>query len=161
MNLYHAPLRTQSNTPLVAIDSDQPQSKNRQRLYLWLGHGFVALGFIGMVLPVMPTTVFWIIAAVFYAKSSPEHYQRLVGHRRYGQVIKDYIDHGVISRKGKYAAWLGMLASAVIILLLPLGKIGTIGGLIGLVIAATYVGTRPELVPITVEESAESSTGPE
>ena len=63
------------------------------------------------------------------------------------RVIKDFLDHGVISKHGKWAARLGMLFSAVLLLLLPLGVTPTVIGLLGLGIGAGYVVSRPSKVP--------------
>jgi len=49
----------------------------------------VALGVIGMFLPLMPTTVFLLMAAACYARSSDRFYQRLVNHRILGVYIRN------------------------------------------------------------------------
>jgi len=43
------------------------------RRWLLLGIGYLsfATGFVGMFLPLLPTTVFWIIVVICFAKSSP------------------------------------------------------------------------------------------
>ena len=119
----------------------------KRMAYLVGGHLLLGTGFVGMVLPVMPTTVFWIGAAACYSRSSPERFRRLVGRGRTGRVIKDFLDHGVISKHGKWAASLGMLFSAVLLLLLPLGVTPTVIGFLGLGIGAGYVVSRPSKVP--------------
>lgn len=48
----------------------------------------VALGVIGIFLPLMPTTVFLLLAAACYARSSDRFYQRLVSHRVLGVYIR-------------------------------------------------------------------------
>ena len=48
----------------------------------------VALGVIGIFLPLMPTTVFLLMAAYCYARSSDRFYQKLVNHRILGIYIK-------------------------------------------------------------------------
>ena len=115
-------------------------------LFLWLGHVLLGLGFIGVFLPLLPTTVFWIGAALCYAKSSPERYHRLLGHSHAGEAIKDFLDHGVISRKGKWAAVLGMSAAAIIIVLLDNGLLFTSLSLMIIAAGAAYVLTRPSQV---------------
>ena len=112
-------------------------------LLSWGGHTLTGLGFIGMLLPVLPTTVFWIGAAICYAKSSPTFYHKLIGHKRFGKATQLYIDHGIISRQGKSAALLGMSFSALLIWLAPLSHFLTLAGILSLALAAIYVVSRP------------------
>jgi uncharacterized membrane protein YbaN (DUF454 family) len=49
----------------------------------------VVLGVIGIFLPLMPTTVFLLLAAACYARSSERFYQRLVTHRFLGAYIRN------------------------------------------------------------------------
>ena len=42
------------------------------------GLAFFAIGFVGMPLPLLPTTIFWILAAACFAKSAPDLYQRIL-----------------------------------------------------------------------------------
>lgn len=97
-----------------------------------------------MLLPVMPTTVFWIGACICYAKSSPRLYRRLVSHQRFGKPVQNYIEAGMISRKGKLAALFGMALSAAIMLLTAANPTVLAFASFGLAIAAVFVITRPE-----------------
>ncbi|WP_109514091.1 YbaN family protein [Pseudomonas ovata] len=59
----------------------------------WLS---VALGIIGIFLPVLPTTPFLLLAAGCFARSSPRFYHWLVDHPRLGPWIRDYLNgHGI------------------------------------------------------------------
>ena len=49
----------------------------------------VGLGVIGIFLPLMPTTVFLLMAAACYARSSDRFYQKLVNHRILGVYIRN------------------------------------------------------------------------
>ena len=130
---------------MTALGTKRGASAKRMA-YLIGGHVLLGLGFIGMVLPLMPTTVFWIGAAACYSKSSPARFRRLIGRGRTGRVIKDFLDHGVISARGKWAATSGMLLSAVLLILLPLGFTPTVIGLSGLVVGVVFVLSRPGTV---------------
>lgn len=118
----------------------------RRLLMLATGYLFFAIGFIGIFLPVMPTTVFWIIAAICFAKSSPAMYRRILARPSVGPAVADFIDHGVIGRNSKRVAIAGMTVGAAIILLADIGSGPTAAALFGIFLAAIYVGTRPSVV---------------
>ncbi len=58
--------------------------------YLALGFVCLGLGFIGIFLPLMPTTVFMLLAAFFFARSSERWHTWMLEHPRFGRVIRDY-----------------------------------------------------------------------
>lgn len=135
-------------------DSMVSGSPHRPGLYLIGGHLLLGLGFLGMALPVLPTTVFWIGAAACYARSSPERYRRLISRGRMGGVIRDFLEHGAIAPEGKLAAAIGMAIAALVLLLAPLGGSARLIGLLGLALGAGYVLSRPGRVAEPTPESA-------
>ena len=76
--------------------------------YLCLGWAMVALGFIGAFLPLMPTTIFLILASWFFARSSPRLEAWLLGHPRFGTTLRAWSDTGAVPRHAKIAACIGM-----------------------------------------------------
>ena len=127
--------------------SNARQLQIKRLLCQFTGHLLFAVGIIGIFLPVMPTTVFWIGAAACYLKSSPENYHALVSRKRYGATIARFLEHGVINHAEKRIALIGMLFSLIALLFLPLGNIAKLFGVAGLAIAAAYVLTRPGQIP--------------
>jgi len=77
----------------------------------------VALGVIGIFLPLMPTTVFLLLAAACYARSSERFYRKLVENRWLGGYIRRGREGGGMSRRQKAVTlamlWAGILASAI------------------------------------------------
>jgi uncharacterized membrane protein YbaN (DUF454 family) len=57
-----------------------------------LGLACVVLGLVGVVLPGLPTTPFLILAAACFVRSSQTLYDRLLAHRRFGPLVRDYRD---------------------------------------------------------------------
>lgn len=73
----------------------------RKVLFISFGFLFVALGVFGIFLPIMPTTIFLIIASYFFMKSSPELYEKLLNNKYLGKYIKDYKEKKVCRKKQK------------------------------------------------------------
>jgi len=86
---------------------------------LFLSCGFVALalGLIGIPLPLLPTTPLLLLAAWFFAMSSKRFYVWLTTHRIFGRTITDYHEKGGVRRIVKIRAltllWATILSSAV------------------------------------------------
>jgi uncharacterized membrane protein YbaN (DUF454 family) len=76
----------------------------------WLMLGFLCmgLGFVGAVVPLMPTTIFMILAAGCFARSSPRLEAWLLAHPRFGPSLRAWRDEGAVSRAGKRAASVGI-----------------------------------------------------
>jgi uncharacterized protein len=81
----------------------------------WFVTGMVAmaLGLLGLVLPLLPTTSFLLLATFCFARSSPVLHDWIINHPRLGPPIADWRMHGAISRKAKTAA-VAMLAIAFV-----------------------------------------------
>ncbi len=76
----------------------------KQKLMIALGWFFVILGIIGALLPVMPTTVFLIIALGLFSKSSPRFHQMLLNNRFVGKDLKQWEQNKTMSRSSKKKA---------------------------------------------------------
>ncbi len=82
--------------------------------WAWLGLAYVslALGIIGIFLPVMPTAPFVILAAFAAARGSKRMHFRLLRDKRFGPMIRDWYRYGAIRRSAKWVATIAMSISA-------------------------------------------------
>lgn len=78
--------------------------KSIQFIYITLGTLFVGLGLAGIILPLLPTTPFLLLAAVCYARSSERCYNWLLTHRWFGEYIRNYLAGRGIPLKSKITA---------------------------------------------------------
>lgn len=87
-----------------------PETHSHLGRIFWLALACLCLllGMIGAVVPLMPTTVFLLMAAACFARSSPRLEARLLAHPRFGPSIQAWRREGAIPRRGKYAACVGM-----------------------------------------------------
>ena len=76
----------------------------KKYLFIGLGSFFVCLGFIGIIIPGIPTTVFLLLSAWFFSRSSPFLENWLINHKLFGRLIRDWNEHKSISRKSKIVA---------------------------------------------------------
>ncbi|MFQ3250264.1 MAG: uncharacterized membrane protein YbaN (DUF454 family) [Glaciecola sp.] len=74
-----------------------------------LGWLSLLLGIIGIVLPLLPTTPFVLLAAFCFSKSSPLIHRRLMANKYLGPIIKDWEQNGVIKLRTKWVATITML----------------------------------------------------
>lgn len=114
--------------------------------WLWFTAGWlmVALGFIGAMLPVMPTTIFLMMAVACFARSSPRFEHWLLSHPQFGTPLRQWREEGAISRKGRRMAFGGMAVGYVIfwVAVRPSWAMA-VGVALVFVAGAAYVGTRP------------------
>jgi uncharacterized membrane protein YbaN (DUF454 family) len=102
------------------------------------------LGVIGYLTPGLPGTIFLILAAGCFTRSSPRLENWLLNHPQLGPSVVAWRDNGAIPRKIKYIAIGSMTVSFVIVLLVHLPIVWTIGVAVALVLSALFVATRPE-----------------
>lgn len=107
-------------------------------IFVFIGSFFVFLGVLGIILPGMPATIFFLLASYFYLKSSPVLYNKLNNHRVFGKYIRDYNENKSMTRKQKISAlammWVSISISTIFfldniyvrLLVLSLGLIGTL-----------------------------------
>lgn len=79
-------------------------------VFFVLGLVLVVLGIVGAFVPLMPTTIFLILAAGCFARSSPRMERWLMEHRRLGPPLRAWREHGAIPPQAKALALAGIVA---------------------------------------------------
>lgn len=74
--------------------------------YLWISLGWISvtLGFLGIFLPLLPTTPFLLLAAFSFSKGSEPLHNWLITHPKLGPPIAHWNEHRAISRTVKIYA---------------------------------------------------------
>ncbi|HRF60682.1 MAG TPA: YbaN family protein [Fimbriimonadaceae bacterium] len=107
-----------------------------RRLWTALGVLFVGLGIVGYILPVMPGTVFLIVALFCFKRGSERLENLLLNHPRVGPILQDWERERSISKRTKIVAismmWLFIVGSVasiripwIIASAVVLGVVGT------------------------------------
>jgi len=112
---------------------------------VWLvtGLGCVALGVIGAVLPLLPTTPFLLLAAFAFAKSSDRLHTWLLNHNIFGGLIVQWRRYGAISLRAKVVSVSSMAGVFVLSLALDVPPTLLAVQAIVLTITAIFVLSRP------------------
>lgn len=113
---------------------------------LWLGLGglFLGLGLLGVVLPVLPTTPFLLLAAACFARSSPRLHGWLLAHPLFGPPIRDWEEEGAISPRAKRLAVGTMAAVLLVSVALGLSWKVLLAQAVLIAVGSAFVLTRPD-----------------
>jgi len=111
--------------------------------FRFLAYTSAGLAIAGVVLPLVPTTPFVLLAAFFASKGSPAFAAWLAAHPTFGPAIDQWRERRAVPGKAKWLACMMMAASWG--LLLALGTSAHVLALSGvfLLVVAVYLVTRP------------------
>jgi uncharacterized membrane protein YbaN (DUF454 family) len=87
------------------------------KIYFIFGLIFLILAIIGMILPLLPTTPFALVAIYFFDKSSPKFHKWCLNTPGLGNAIKDWNKGRVIGNKAKIQATILLLISGTLIII--------------------------------------------
>ncbi len=88
--------------------------------YLVIGTASLALGVIGIILPVLPTTPFILLTAYCYYRGSPRFHDWLTTHPTLGPIVEEYGDGEGMTKESKRKAiamtWVAVTLTAIFLL---------------------------------------------
>ena len=120
----------------------------RKVLLIFFGTVFVGLGVLGMFLPLMPTTVFLLLAAYCYSKSSERFHDWLLTNRWCGKYIRNYKDGRGMTVRDKATSLTLLWASILVSMWFVAGKLWLVLLLAAVAVAVTvhllWIRTRRE-----------------
>jgi uncharacterized membrane protein YbaN (DUF454 family) len=115
-------------------------------LLLALAGVCLLLGIVGVFIPILPTVPFLIVAAWAASRSSPRLHRWLLSHPRFGHLLRDWHEAGVVPRRAKWLATLMMAASgATMLFIVPANFVpGVLLLMAAMVAVAVWLWRRPE-----------------
>lgn len=135
------------SAPAATAAADEPTGPlAKRRLWLALGWLCIAIGTIGIVVPLLPTVDCYGLAAYCFARGSRRWEQWLLNHRRMGPMVRDWREHRSVPLGAKCLATLSMTVSCAWAAVVMPARTAWIPASICLLVAI-YLWSRPTRVP--------------
>ena len=100
--------------------------KVKRTIYVFIGTIFLVIGAIGVVIPVLPTTPFLLLAAACYVRGSDRLHHWMINNRIFGEFIRNYREGKGITFRNKLLTiallWVSISFSALFIIERPMIK---------------------------------------
>jgi len=111
----------------------------------WVISGLLSLGLgvVGVVLPLLPTVPFILLAGFCFARSSERLHGWLLEHRHFGPMIDDWHTRGAISPRVKRLSTLSVIGVIAISYLIGLRTLILIVQAVVLCAVMLFIWTRP------------------
>ncbi len=110
---------------------------------LALGHASLGAAALGVVLPLLPTTPFLLLAVWAYGRASPALAERLRRNRRFGPALRRWQERGEISRGAKRRAFAALAVGGAVTALAVENAFALGAALVCMAGAAAFIATRP------------------
>ena len=118
--------------------------KIHKPVFFTIGILSLSLGYVGIVVPGLPTTVFILIAAWAFSKCSTKFTYWIENHRLFGPMVLNWQQYRGLSRRAKKVAILTIISTFAFTIFIAFSLIGDlIFGFFGIALC-TWLATRPE-----------------
>ena len=120
--------------------------KLKRQLLIVCGTFCVGIAIIGIVIPLLPTTPFLLLAAICYMRGSQRLYHALMSNRVFGSYLKNYLEGRVMSLKNKIwtlsLLWIAIILASIL---------ATDNLVVRLILGAVAIGVTVHIIQIKSE----------
>ena len=118
----------------------------KKLLLVTIGLICLGLGIIGYVLPGLPGTIWLILAASLFVRSSDRLYNFVINNRLFGRKVKEFLETGAMSQRAKVFSLVSMWTFSIIsIVLTPYSWLFKVPILLLAIAGTVYIISRPTL----------------
>lgn len=127
------------------ITRTEPRKRGWLKRFAWQlgGIAALALGIVGIPLPILPTTPFLLLSAFCFARGSERLHNWLLAHPRFGPPITNWRRHGAISRRGKAFAGVAIAGAFLISIAIGVPVYALVLQSIALACVSAFIFSRP------------------
>ena len=119
-------------------------AKFKKLILIFIGLICLSLGIVGYVIPGMPGTIFLIIAATLFVRSSDRLYRFVVENKLFGSQVRKFLETGEIPIRVKLMSISSMWGFTIIsVVMAPYGWLFNLSILSLSIVGTWYISSRP------------------
>lgn len=119
-------------------------AKFKKLILIFIGLVCLGLGIVGYVIPGMPGTIFLIISATLFVRSSDRLYKFVVENKLFGSQVKKFLETGEIPLRAKVMSISSMWGFTIIsVVIAPYGWLFDVSILSLSITGTWYISSRP------------------
>jgi uncharacterized protein len=134
----------EKNEGAGASPPTRPHARPYRLLLFGLAWIFLGIGIAGIFLPIVPGTLFLILAGACFTRSSPRFERWLLDHPRFGPPVRAWRETGAVPFRAKLFAGFSLAASWLIIVATGASSLVAAATLALFTAVGLYVATRPK-----------------
>jgi uncharacterized protein len=134
----------EKNEGAGASPPTRPHARPYRLLLFGLAWIFLGIGIAGIFLPIVPGTLFLILAGACFTRSSPRFERWLLDHPRFGPPVRAWRETGAIPFRATVFAGISLAASWLIIVATGASSLVAAATLALFTAVGLYVATRPK-----------------